>query len=378
MNLQITVSKNELQNKLKAVSKVINPSNKVIPAHSNFLFEIGTEFDVTGANEAGNITAKVECTFTPPEEKHSFCVDLKTMLDGLRELPEQQLTLIFEKKESVYSTLVIHQSGRYKIQTFSSETYSVVKTLDDVKTTVNFKSIDFLKGIENVGDFVSNDELRPAMMGIYIESLAGTLSFCAMDGAIMSVIDFIPETPCFNDFKVVIASKLARIITDLVDEETDIEMMIGKKNVSVKFGSFSIVYRLAEGNYPNFRTAIPKSNNKVLKANTSEMISSLKRISVFAESSKSPVGFHASNSNLNLINISTDATQFSDENIPVDFNCPDFAIAFEIGKVMKCMEVIRTGEFEMCFSEPLKACLITPDDKTIGLTVLIMPTMINL
>ena len=75
MKLEITVSKSELQNKLKAVSRVINPSNKVNPAHGNFLFEIATEFDVTGADESGNITVTVDCMFAEPQEKWSFLVD---------------------------------------------------------------------------------------------------------------------------------------------------------------------------------------------------------------------------------------------------------------------------------------------------------------
>lgn len=377
-NLEITVSKSELLTKLKAVSRVINTSNKVVPAHSNFLFEIKEEFDVTGADQSGNITATVDCHFSEPEEKLSFCVDSKTMLDGLRELPEQPLTLVLEKNDNAYSTTVLHESGKYKIQTSFSDGFSVVKNDGTTTKLINIKSADFLRGIKTVHEFTASDELRPIMNGIYVQSNTGNISFCASNSAIMAMMDFAPEGLEFNDFEIVIHSKLARIIIDLIGKETDIELEIGEKNVTLRFGYIKIVYRLVEGRYPNYRSVIPKSNDKILTVSTSEMISALRRISVFAESHKSPVQIHASKTNLNLINISPNKTQFSDENIKAEFNYSDYKMGFEIGYLSKCMETITTDEFRMSFSEPMKACLITPDDVNIGLTILIMPTTINI
>lgn len=384
MSLEITVSKNELLTKLKAVSKVINTPNKVNSVLENFLFEILTSFDVTGANQSGNITATIDCNFSEPADKLSFCVDSKTMLDGLRELPEQPITLVFEKKGSVYSTTILHQSGKYKIQTSSNEGFSIVKNADVSSKLVKIRSTDFLRGIKTVHEFASNDELRPIMMGIYIHSVKGNLSFCASTGSIMAVLDFVPEGVdrlddlFWNDFEIVLPSKLARILIDLINKETEIELEIGEKNVTIQFGDIKIVYRLIDGAYPNYRSVIPTNNTKVLIANTSEMISALRRTSVFADRPKSPVQIHAEKTNMNLINIDVDVTQFSDENIPATFTDSDFKIAFCIDALSKCMETITTDEFRMSFSEPMRACLIKPDDVNIGLTALIMPTTINI
>ena len=383
-NTEITVSKNELLAKLKAVSRVINPSNKIIPAHGNFLFEIYSEFDVTGADQSGNITATVDCRFSEPEEKLSFLVDSKTLLDGLRELPEQPINLVFEKNGLGYSTTVLHQSGKYKIQTSDSEGFSIVKNESTTSQLIKIGCADFLRGIKTVHEFTSSDDLRPIMMGIYVQSVSGNLSFCASNSAIMAMLDFTPkgvdllDDLFFTDFEFVIPSKLAKIIIDLVLKETDIELEIGEKNVTVRFADIKIVYRLVEGKYPNYRSVVPKANEKILTASTGEMIAALRRTSVIANRPKSPVQIHASKTNLNLINIDVDVTQFSDENIPSTFNNSDFKIAFCIDALSKCMETITTEEFRMTFSEPMKACLITPDDVNIGLTVLIMPTTINI
>ena len=377
MNLEITVSKSELQNKLKAVSRVINPSNKVLPAHGNFLFEIGTEFDVTGADEAGNITVTVDCRFPEPEEKWSFLVDSKTTMDGLRELPEQPLTLLFEKNGSVYSTSILHQSGKYKIQTTGSELFSVVKNASTVSTLVQIKSEHLLHGIKSVYQFVATDDLRPIMTGIFVKSVSANLSFCASNSAIMAMIDFAPEGTQFNDFEFVIPAKLAKMIMELVSKEPEIDLEIGEKNVTVSFGDIRIVYRLIEGKYPNYRSIVPKNNDKLLIANTSDVTAALRRTSVFASSPSSPVRLHASKSKLNMINLESDINQFADENVAADYRNSDLVIGFATNSLMKCLETITTEDVRMSFSDPSRACLITPDDINLGLTVLIMPLTIN-
>lgn len=377
MKLEIQLSKSELQNKLKAVSRVINSSNKVLPAHGNFLFEILTSFDVTGADEAGNITATVDCRFSEPEEKWSFLVDSKTTMDGLRELPEQPITLLFEKNGAVYSTSVLHQSGKYKIQTTGSEVFSVVKNASTVSSLVKMKSEHFLHGIKSVYQFVATDDLRPIMTGIYVKSVSGNISFCASNSAIMAMLDLCPEGLEFNDYELVIPSKLAKILIDLITKETDIELEIGEKNVTVSFGDIKIVYRLIEGKYPNYRSIVPKNNDKLLIANTSDVTAALRRTSVFASSPSSPVKLLASNSKLNMINLDSDNNQFADENVAAEYKGSDLVIGFATNSLMKCLETITTEDVRMSFSDPTRACLITPDDVNLGLTVLIMPLTIN-
>lgn len=377
MKLEITVPKSELQNKLKAVSRVINPSSKVNPAHGNFLFEIGVEFDVTGADEAGNITATVDCNFSEPEEKWSFLVDAKTTTDGLRELPEQPLTLLFEKNGSVYSTSILHQSGKYKIQTTSSELFAVVKNKSTVSTLVKLKSEHLLHGIKSVYQFVATDDLRPIMTGIFVKSVSANLSFCASNSAIMAMLDYAPEGTPFTDFEFVIPAKLAKMIIDLVTKETEIYLEIGEKNVTVSFGDVKIVYRLIEGKYPNYRSIVPKGNDKHLIANTSDVTAALRRTSVFASSASSPVRLHLTDSKLNLINLDSDDSQFADENLPVNYSGSELKIGFATNSLMKCLETIETEDVRMSFSDPNRACLITPDDVNLGLTVLIMPLTIN-
>jgi len=378
MKLEITVSKNELLSKLKAVSKVINPSNKVIPAHGFFLFELSEEFNVTGADESGNITATIECMGCNEETTIKLLVESKTLLEGLKELPEQPLNLVFESTGNRFDFTVFHQSGKYKIQSMDADGFSVIKN-DVLPKLVNILSVDLMHGIKSVYQFAGTDDLRPIMSTVHIQSNKGKYSFCAATGATLSLIEFMKDpTPNeFADFELVLPIKVAKILTEISVKAGMVSLEIGEKNVGINFGEFRIIYRLVEGSYPNFRSVIPLGNDKKLIVNTSDMISALRRTSVFANKASSLVMLNASKSNLKLTCKDVDYDQLADENLPVTFNEDNFTIGFATSHLLKCLESINTEELKMTFSDPTRACLISPDDVNLGLLILIMPLQIN-
>lgn len=382
MKVEITVSKSELLFKLKAVSKVINSSNKVVPAHANFMFEIGSEVKVTGADESGNITATIDCRFNEPESTFSFLAETKTMLDGLRELPEQPLTIEINSENNWFT--IFHQSGKYKIQSHNTEGFSLAKIDATVSKLITINSLDFMKGIKMVSPFAGNDELRPIMMTVFIESRKGNLSFCATDASTMALLDLWPDATVdsfeFNDFEVALPVKIARIVADLMARDQKIELEITDKNVAIYFGEYRIVYRLIEGRYFNYRSIIPNAsvNNKILSANTSEVVSSLRRASVFANKTSSLVELNITGDKLRITGRDNDMDQLADETLAASFNQSEpFTIGFGCNLLLKCLEAVETEDLRMSFSEPTRACLIRPDDVNIGQTLLIMPLLIN-
>ncbi|MGV8136466.1 MAG: DNA polymerase III subunit beta [Mangrovibacterium sp.] len=377
MKIEITVSKSELLSKLKAVAKVINPVSKVLPAYSNFLFEIFHEFQVTGADPSGNITADVKCSFSVTEENFSFLVDSKTMLDCLRELPEQPLAMIIEEQGKGFVLTILYEGGKYHLHTYPTEGFALLKNQSVLSKLVDLDCDLVIDSIKAVYPFAGNEEIRPVMTSVYVENRIGIITFCATNGSTMAVLE--KDSPVPRDFDLTIPTKLAKIIIDLAprEEGAKINLEIGDKNVGVTFGDIRIVYRLPEGKYPNFRSVIPKSNDKYLRTGTSGILSSLKRAAIFADRTESPVVLEVKES-LKLISRSSEMDQFVEDTIKADDNCSGFKIAFAISSLLRCIEAIQTDNTQMTFSEPKRACLITPyDDVNLGLTVLIMPLDIN-
>lgn len=375
MKLEITVSKSELLYKLKAASKVINSSNKVNPLWDNFLFEIGPELTVTGADATGNITATVDCIFSEPAEKVVFMADSKTLLDGLKELPEQPLTIYFDSEKNGMD--VFHMSGKYQIRTNpEASAFSTLKMDSTVSTLVKLTAEELINGIKAVHHFAGVDELRPMVTAIYMGCKNYNLTFCATDSSSMALLDVnarfdIPE------FELALPQKASKSLIDLV-KDGDVEIEVGSKNVAFYFSDYKIIYRLIEGKYFNFRSIIPTNNGKKFRVDKECICSSLRRVSVFANKNSSLVELVLSEKQLKMTGKDIDYDQLAEEAVPGSFNDTEtLSIGFKSGLLQKCLEAIETEELVMSFSDPTRACLIRPDDVNIMKTILIMPMLIN-
>jgi DNA polymerase-3 subunit beta len=373
MQIQITVSKSELLQKLKAASKVINQTNKVIPTHSNFLFEIGSELTVTGACESGNITAKIECEFTAPEKEFSFMADAKTMLDGLKELSEQPLRLFFNSES--FNFEIYHEYGRFKVHA-SAPDFPTVKINSTDSKNFSVNANDFLFGLSSVFKFAGNDELRPMINAVYVGLDQNTITFCASDSHTLSEVKIKSETT-LEKSELTLPQKLTKLLIDIDFSSDKIYINYTDKHICVSAGFFTIVYRQIEGKYFNYKSIIPRSNDKILTVDSRLIKSSISRVSVFSNKSSNLISLLINDGKLKITGRDNDFDQLAEETIPVEFNDESFEIGFNSHLLIKCIEEISSEELTMTFSDPTRQTLIFPKDDEVEKTILIMPLMIN-
>lgn len=376
--MKITVSKNELQNKLKAVAKVIKPSN-LLPEHNSFLFELNGKLKVTGADEMGNITTAVDCVISE-DSNLSFLIDSKLFLDGLKELPEQPIEINIEESNNAFLITLKHSSGTYKFNGAEASGFSKVEVYDP-----EMKSIDemdchlLISGIKKVYHFAGNDEIRPILSSVFIESKNGKLNFVSTNTSTMAVYECMPPFP-FNDFDIILPVKIAKILADLLSGEETVNINITEKNVAFLAGDKSINYRLLEGKYPNYRSIIPKGNDKILNCSTDVIVSAIRRTSIFANKNSQLLILSAEQSTLEISGKDTDLQNSANEEISISYSGSEpIEIGFKSDFLLKCLETVDTEEVSMSLSDPTRACLISPVEETVGqLTVLIMPMLVNL
>lgn len=377
MNVKITVSKNELQNKLKAASKVIKPSN-LMPEHNSFLFEVDSKLEVTGADEMGNISSMVDCIISE-DANLSFLIDAKLLLDGLKELPEQPIILNIENDGESYSIKLLHQSGTYNFTGTDSKGFSKVEVNEPEMTTIELDAELLISGIKKVYHFAGNDEIRPILSSVYIESRNGKLNFVSTNTSTMAVYECYPKSAT-SDFELILPVKIAKIIAELLLGEETIELNITEKNVAVKTNDKGIHYRLLEGKYPNYRSIIPKGNDKILNCTSDGIVSAIRRTSIFANKNSQLLILKANNSTLEISGKDLDLQNSANEEISVTYSSSEpIEIGFKSDFLLKCLETVNTEEVSLSFSDPTRACLISPVEETGGqLTVLIMPLLVNI
>ena len=365
--MKLKVSKNELYNKLKMVSKVVGP-HKTLPVLENYMFDVSDKLVIIGSDGEGLITANIdliECTGAS-----KFIVD-RTLFNALAELPEQPIEIVVDEKLHI---TVNYSNGQFEIQGRDADTYPLLTSGND-PITVSVVRKELIEGLKTVLPFTANDELRPVMNGVYVDSKDGKLAFVSTDANVLALREY--ETG-EDTFSANIPVKACKIIISILSEYADdnVSIVVSNKTVSIETDKYSCVYRLIEGRYPNYRNVIPKDHITDVEFDRSEFLGLLKRVSLFSNISSKLLKLQISEGSIRIDAQDIDFSISATETIFVDVQGEPMTIGFNASRLIDMIGSITSDKCILRLLAPERAGIILPVDID-GVTLLIMSMIIN-
>jgi len=145
------------------------------------------------------------------------------------------------------------------------------------------------------------------------------------------------------------------------------------------FNGTTITARLIEEKYPNYESVIPQDNNKELRINTAELLSSIRRTALYASSATHQVRLSLSK---NTIVVSAEDADFGSEakeSVPCDYSSDAMEIGFNAAYLIDVLSHIDSEESSIMLSNATRAIIIQPvkqkeDEKVI---MLVMPVRLS-
>ena len=176
--MKFIVSSTALSSHLQAISRVINSKN-ALPILDCFLFELedGT-LSVTVSDSETTMVTTVEVNESDTNGR--FAVVAKTLLDALKEIPEQPLT--FYVNTDNYEITVQYQNGKYSLMGQNADEFPQSAVLGENAVRVEMEAGVLLGGINRSVFATADDELRPVMNGIYFDITTEDITMVASDG----------------------------------------------------------------------------------------------------------------------------------------------------------------------------------------------------
>ena len=160
--MKFIVSSNALLKQLSAINGVVT-TNPVVPILENFLFEIkGGKLTITASDLQTSMITEID---VEAREDGNIAVPAKILIETLKNLPEQPVT--FSIDQDTYSVEISSDNGRYKLAGENATDFPKIPTVTN-PTTVDMSTEILSSAISNTIFATSNDELRPAMTGVYI------------------------------------------------------------------------------------------------------------------------------------------------------------------------------------------------------------------
>src|SRR5437868_3663838 len=172
--MKFIVSSTQLLKHLQQISGVIN-ANTVLPILEDFLFEIEKNRLTVVATDLETVM-KIHMDIEA-KDSGKVCIPAKILLESLKNIPEQPLTFNIDKNFGVEIT---SDNGKYKVMGENPDNFPK-EPLADAATSFSMSSSALVTAINKCLFAVSNDDLRPAMTGVFFELDKKGIQFVATD-----------------------------------------------------------------------------------------------------------------------------------------------------------------------------------------------------
>ncbi|MEG1749413.1 MAG: DNA polymerase III subunit beta [Tannerellaceae bacterium] len=372
--MTFTVSKTNLLSGLQSIWKMV-PSKASLPILYNILFDIqkDTVF-ITAANDEGRITTSLDCV---ADAAYKVCIPAAMLLNALKTLPEQPL--IFIVSEAKNEIVVKYAGGKFEMVGFSVEMFPEPKAIEEpVKFTTSCATL--LYGLNQVQHLVAEDELRPVMATVYLSVKKGLLTFVASDGHVLGKLEKENDYDA-DTCAIMISKKIGSVLKAILPNNEDEPVLIvsGKSNASVTFGINTLIFRLVEGRYANYNSVIPKDNDKRLVVSTADLMSSVNRVSVFANKVSSLLVCDIQKDQLTVTACDLDMSTNAEEVIACEYVGLPMKVGVKSSYLMDIITHINSDRCIITLKQEYSAMLILPEVKHKGeeLIYLMMPISIN-
>ncbi|UXP32522.1 DNA polymerase III subunit beta [Reichenbachiella agarivorans] len=371
--MKFIVSSSYLLKQLAAINGVIT-TNPVVPILENFLFEIADgKLTITASDLQTSIITELE---VEAKENGNIAVPSKILLETLRNLPEQPVT--FSIDENTYSIEINSDNGRYKLSGENATDFPKVPTVSD-GSAVNISSHVLGNAINNTILATSNDELRPAMTGVYLNLSDTNTTFVATDGHRLIRYRRVDIASDAGASMIIPRKALTLLRTTLPSANTNVNVEYNVSNAFFKFDGIRMVCRLIDERFPDYENVIPSNNENAMTIDRLELLGSLKRIAIYANKTTHQVRLKIAGSELVISSEDLDFSNEANERLSCDHDGGDIEIGFNGKFLIEMLANIDATQVTMKFSEPNKAGLIFPvdSDENEDLLMLVMPVMLS-
>ncbi len=370
--MKFIASTSALLKNLQTIQGVISP-NTVLPILEDFLFVIdnGTlTVYATDLETSMSTSMEVEA-----RDNGKIAVPARILLDTLKNLPEQPLTFTID--ENTFAVEITSENGKYKLTGENGEDFPRIPVAEDVQK-VELPGQALQRAINYTVFAVSNDELRPAMTGVYFELGADGVTFVSTD-AHKLVRYKRNDLQASQNAAFIVPKKALNLLKATVPEDEQVKLAYNASNAFFSFGKVNLICRLIDAKYPDYNAVIPKDNPNKLTLNRNDYQNSLKRISIYSNKTTHQVILKIAGSELQVSAQDLDFSNEANEQLNCLYEGEDMEIGFNAKFLIEMLGVLECDEVRMELSTPTHAGLLLPleQQENEHLLMLVMPVMLN-
>ncbi|PAU94839.1 DNA polymerase III subunit beta [Aliifodinibius salipaludis] len=368
--MKFNVSSSELVKALSAVSGAV-PNKATLPILETILFESdGDKLRLTATDLEISILESMDADI---DEGGAVAIPAHRLIETLRQLPDIPVSFQVDEKFNIKFRT---DKGTYKLVGEDPDEFPEVPNLEEGHTIETDKGV-ITTAIDKTLFAVSNDDLRPAMMGVYFDIGTEESKFVATDGH--RLVKYIKEDLTSDkEVDFIVPEKALNLVKKALHDE-ECALTITEDHARFKSGNTIVITRLINEQYPNYESVIPKDNEKTLIINKEQMLATVKRVAIFSSSTTRQIRLQLNSDQLTIRAEDIDMSSEAKETIACEYSDDDMEIGFNAKYLADVLGNVDDEEVYFEFSTPNRAGIVKPSDEEENerILMLVMPVMLN-
>ena len=371
--MKISTSKTELQTALQKLSKA-TPTRSTLPILSSVLFNV---------QESGTVlrTTDLEITIivnlpVSVESSGSVAIPLQTLLDITNELPnDARMTLTADENNKI---TMVTDAGSYDIMGKPADEFPAIPEVDNRKATgVSAKTLKDL--ISKTSFAVSRDELKPALTGVLFRFDKKELTAVATDGH--RLVRYTRSDYSADEFSgdVIVPRKFLSLLLGVLSGNDPVKMWMGDNHITASIGDDTYFTRTIDERFPDFESVIPQDNDKEFSANKEELLSAVRRVSIFSNKSTHQIALRLKKGETQITTEDPEKASKAQEKTFGEFNGEDLEIGYNALYLKDILSHVDDEKVTIKLKTAISAALFYPgaQKENANLTMLLMPIRLN-
>ena len=367
--MRFTCEKSTLVAGLNIASRTVAQKSS-LSVIEGILCKAGMGLSLTGYNMEIAITYDIPAEVSDPGE----CIlPAKLFADIIRRLPEGPVTVVVDEG---YKVSIRAGYASFTITAESSEDYPELPDVNEGRG-VKIPQGELKKLITGTIFAVSENQSRPIHTGVRFEVENNAISAIAVDGFRLARRTFHPEEPTGRTMAFVVpAPALKEVEKILADCDDNAEFTLGTKHILFQIGGATLVCRLLEGDFLDWKRVVPTGCPVKLVAHVSDLASSIERVGlIVSEKFKSPVRCVFSNQVLQLRTSTTIGA--AEDRCSIAGDGKELEIGFNVRYLADALRAVPSEEVTLELTNGLSPIVLTPVDEKEDFSYMVLPVRLK-
>ncbi len=367
--MRFTCEKSMLVSGLNITGRAV-AQKSALSAIEGIFCKAGADLCLTGYNMETAITYSIDAEIAEAGE----CVlPARLFGDIIRRLPEGLVTVVVDEN---YKVSIRAGYASFTISAENAEDYPELPEVN-ASNSISIPQTALKELIGGTIFAVSENQGRPIHTGVKFEVEENAVSAVAVDGFRLARRTYHCENATGKNISFVVpAQGLKEVEKILQDGDEDVAFVLGSKHILFRMGNATLICRLLEGEFLDWRKVVPSNCPIKLVAHVSDLASSIERVGlIVSEKYKSPVRCVFANQELLLKTNTTIGA--AEDRCSLAGDGKDLEIGFNVRYLADALRAVPAEEVCLELTNSLSPIVLTPVDEKKDFAYMVLPVRIK-